>query len=130
MPTFARLNPNSAMRCDGPADHQELAGDESRPIEEMPVVIERPGLPGRALLAAVRGYQLPLSPLFAGSCRYTPSCSRYMSEAIRRHGAIRGGWLGLRRLARCHPLGSSGFDPVPDPCAPHSRSDYSPGKAR
>jgi hypothetical protein len=67
-----------------------------------------------ALLAAVRGYQLLVSPLFAGSCRYEPSCSRYMTEAIERHGALRGGWLGLRRLARCHPFGSSGFDPVPD----------------
>jgi putative membrane protein insertion efficiency factor len=74
----------------------------------------RPGLPARALLAVVGGYQILLSPLFAGSCRYEPSCSRYMAEAIRRHGAVRGGWLGVRRLARCHPFGSSGFDPVPD----------------
>jgi hypothetical protein len=66
------------------------------------------------LLLAVRGYQVAFSPLVGGSCRYMPSCSQYMAEAIRRHGAARGGWLGLRRLARCHPLGSSGFDPVPD----------------
>jgi uncharacterized protein len=66
------------------------------------------------LLCAVRGYQALLSPLFAGSCRYVPSCSQYMAEAIERHGARRGSWLGLRRLSRCHPFGSSGFDPVPD----------------
>ena len=72
------------------------------------------GLPSRLLLAAIRGYQLVLSPLFAGSCRYVPSCSQYTAEAIRRHGALRGSWLGLRRLGRCHPFGSSGFDPVPD----------------
>jgi putative membrane protein insertion efficiency factor len=71
-------------------------------------------LAARVLQAAVRGYQVLLSPLFAGSCRYVPSCSQYMVEALARHGALRGSWLGLRRLARCHPLGSSGFDPVPD----------------
>jgi uncharacterized protein len=72
------------------------------------------GLAVRILLTAVRVYQIVLSPLFSGSCRFEPSCSRYMAEAIRRHGALRGFWLGLRRLGRCHPLGSSGFDPVPD----------------
>ncbi len=80
----------------------------------MPENLDRPGLLASALLLAVRGYQVAISPLVAGSCRYMPSCSQYMAEAIRRHGAARGGWLGLRRLARCHPLGSSGFDPVPD----------------
>jgi len=79
----------------------------------MPASEPRPGLPARALLAAVRGYQLLASPLFAGACRYEPSCSRYMAQAIARHGAVRGGWLGVRRLSRCHPFGSSGFDPVP-----------------
>ena len=79
-----------------------------------PVSTPPPSVPARALLAAVRGYQLLASPLFAGSCRYEPSCSHYMADAVRRHGAIRGGWLGIRRLARCHPFGSHGFDPVPD----------------
>jgi uncharacterized protein len=72
------------------------------------------GVAARTLLAGVHVYQIVFSPLFSGSCRYEPSCSRYMAEAIRRHGALRGLWLGLRRLGRCHPLGSSGFDPVPD----------------
>jgi len=67
----------------------------------------------RAALAALRAYKLLLSPLFTGACRFHPSCSTYMAEAIRLHGVTRGGWLGLRRLARCHPFGSSGFDPVP-----------------
>jgi hypothetical protein len=70
-------------------------------------------VPVRTLLLALRAYKLLLSPLFAGSCRYLPSCSDYMAEAVRRHGAARGFWLGLKRLARCHPLGSSGYDPVP-----------------
>lgn len=64
-------------------------------------------------LAALRGYKLLLSPMFAGSCRFEPSCSDYMAEAIRRFGVIRGGWLGAKRLSRCRPLGGHGFDPVP-----------------
>ena len=67
----------------------------------------------RTALGVLRGYKLLLSPLFTGACRFHPSCSTYMAEAIRTHGAVEGVWLGLRRLARCHPLGSSGFDPVP-----------------
>src|SRR5687767_8441568 len=65
------------------------------------------------LLVLLRGYQLLLSPLFAGSCRFFPSCSNYMAEAVRTHGAWRGTWLGCRRLLRCHPLGGHGVDPVP-----------------
>ena len=73
----------------------------------------KPGLLGYTLLAFVRGYQVLLSPIVGGACRFEPSCSRYMTEAIERHGAGRGAWLGLRRLARCHPFGSHGYDPVP-----------------
>ncbi|MGE5358164.1 MAG: membrane protein insertion efficiency factor YidD, partial [Bacteroidales bacterium] len=72
-----------------------------------------PGVVARVALAALRGYKLLLSPMFAGACRFTPSCADYTAEAIRRHGAFRGTLLGARRLARCHPFGSSGFDPVP-----------------
>ena len=68
----------------------------------------------RVVSAALRAYKILLSPLFAGSCRYLPSCSDYMAEAVERHGAAAGVALGLRRLARCHPLGGSGFDPVPE----------------
>jgi uncharacterized protein len=68
----------------------------------------------RGLLGALRFYKTLVSPLFAGSCRYLPSCSDYMSEAVERHGAAAGLALGLRRLARCQPLGGSGHDPVPE----------------
>src|SRR3954468_7198019 len=64
-------------------------------------------------LALLRLYKLLLSPLFTGSCRYYPSCADYTAEAIRVHGAWKGIWLGTKRLSRCHPLGSHGFDPVP-----------------
>jgi putative membrane protein insertion efficiency factor len=70
-------------------------------------------LASRVTLAALRTYKALLSPLFTGSCRYLPSCSDYMAEAVERHGAAAGIALGLRRLARCHPLGGSGLDPVP-----------------
>jgi putative membrane protein insertion efficiency factor len=67
----------------------------------------------RAALGVLRGYKLLFSPLFAGSCRFLPSCSDYAREAIQTHGVVNGVWLAARRLGRCHPLGSSGADPVP-----------------
>ena len=67
----------------------------------------------RLALGAIRVYKLTLSPLFAGSCRFEPSCSTYASEAILTHGLLRGSWLAAKRLARCHPFGSWGDDPVP-----------------
>lgn len=72
-----------------------------------------PGVAVRAALALLRVYKLLVSPLFAGACRYSPSCSDYMAGAIRVHGLIAGAWLGTKRLCRCHPFGGHGFDPVP-----------------
>ena len=66
------------------------------------------------LRALVIGYRYSLSALIGRQCRYAPTCSEYAIEAIERHGAIAGGWLALRRIARCHPWGGSGYDPVPD----------------
>ena len=65
------------------------------------------------LIAAVRGYQVVLSPVMGGACRFEPSCSNYMIEALNVHGAIKGTLLGLWRILRCHPWGSYGYDPVP-----------------
>lgn len=59
-------------------------------------------------------YRYAISPLIGANCRYQPTCSAYAEEALRTHGALRGGWLALRRIGRCHPWGGSGFDPVPD----------------
>ena len=70
-------------------------------------------LPRLALIALVSGYQLTLSPVFGGACRYYPSCSAYAIEALERHGALRGGWLAIARIGRCHPFRPGGFDPVP-----------------
>lgn len=70
-------------------------------------------LPSLLLVLLVRGYQLLISPLFAGSCRFYPSCSAYAVQSLQRHGAIRGTWLSARRLLRCHPWNPGGVDEVP-----------------
>ncbi len=69
--------------------------------------------PRLLLVYAVRLYQLVLSPIMPPRCRHLPTCSDYAIEALREHGVRRGGWLAARRIARCHPFGTSGFDPVP-----------------
>lgn len=67
----------------------------------------------QTLLLLIRLYQLCLSPFFGGQCRFYPSCSAYAAEAIDTHGALRGSWLAVWRLLRCHPWHSGGVDPVP-----------------
>jgi putative membrane protein insertion efficiency factor len=67
----------------------------------------------KLLVALVRLYQLTLSPYLGGACRFLPTCSAYAIEALETHGAWRGSLLAIRRLSACHPLGRSGFDPVP-----------------
>lgn len=66
-----------------------------------------------ALILVIRGYQLWISPLLPAACRYYPTCSVYAVEAIEKYGAVNGSWLALRRIARCHPFRSGGYDPVP-----------------
>jgi len=61
----------------------------------------------------IRFYQGAISPLLPPTCRYTPTCSQYGIEALKKHGPFKGGWLALKRLASCHPWGGSGYDPVP-----------------
>lgn len=63
----------------------------------------------------VRGYQLFISPVFPSNCRFYPTCSHYAMEALEKHGAIKGTWLGLRRIGRCHPWNEGGVDLVPEP---------------
>lgn len=68
----------------------------------------------RLAIAPIRLWQLTLSVVLPPSCRFTPSCSAYAITAIERHGVAKGGWLALRRIARCHPWGGHGHDPVPE----------------
>ena len=72
-------------------------------------------MPQRAILFLIRCYQLLLSPLMGRHCRFHPTCSCYAHSAITQHGCMRGGWLALRRIARCNPLCAGGIDPVPEP---------------
>jgi uncharacterized protein len=74
----------------------------------------------RTLTAAINGYRRFISPLMGPHCRFVPSCSAYALDAVREHGALRGSWLTVRRLARCHPFHPGGIDPVP-PATPNRR---------
>ncbi|MBQ7237550.1 MAG: membrane protein insertion efficiency factor YidD [Bacteroidales bacterium] len=67
----------------------------------------------KLIIWLIRWYQTSISPLTPPSCRYTPTCSQYTLEAIQKYGALKGIWLGIKRIARCHPWGGSGYDPVP-----------------
>ena len=70
-------------------------------------------LPANILILLIKIYQYTLSPFIGRNCRYTPTCSNYGIEAIRKYGAIKGGWLTIKRVASCNPWGGSGYDPVP-----------------
>jgi len=70
-------------------------------------------LPRRIVMFPIRGYQKFISPGLPPSCRFSPSCSQYALEAVSKHGALKGTWLGIRRLVRCHPFNPGGYDPVP-----------------
>lgn len=68
----------------------------------------------------IRVYQLAISPLLPSVCRYTPTCSQYTLEALKKHGLIYGGWLGAKRILSCNPWGGKGYDPVPDKKCSHN----------
>ena len=74
------------------------------------ILMQPLGIVARGL---VRGYQLFVSPVLPGSCRFYPTCSTYAIDAFTHHGFLKGGWMAIRRIARCHPWGTSDFDPVP-----------------
>ena len=96
----------------GPAGHVMPDPDQ--------VPQERRSLAQHVLLGLVTGYKWWLAPLVGGSCRFVPSCSDYARDAIVEHGALKGSWLAARRLARCHPAGSYGLDPVPPRVRAHA----------
>jgi len=105
--TIFRTRAAGVSRASRPPDLVAKVGVD-RVDEHEPLTV-----PQRVALAGLRLYQLAFSPLFAGSCRFLPSCSQYAAEAIRRHGVCRGTLLAAARLGRCHPFAESGVDPVP-----------------
>lgn len=72
-----------------------------------------PGIVARAMMACIRFYQRFISPLLPATCIYTPTCSEYAVQAIRKYGCLRGGYLAVKRILRCHPFHEGGYDPVP-----------------
>jgi len=84
----------------------------------------------RLVLGLIRFYRRAISPWRPPACRFIPTCSEYATEAIERHGALRGGGLALRRLLRCNPLGGAGWDPVPGSGRTEGRSDDGRGRGR
>lgn len=106
------------------ADRSGYKAEDERLSRDIPRVGARTGAmavflrrisrgPQRVVMVLIRGYQVLASP-FPSPCRYYPSCSAYALEAVSRHGTIKGGWLGLRRILRCHPFKPGGIDPVPE----------------
>ena len=100
------------------ADSRHSGADSplSGAISQMSGVLSRLGV--GAAVGLVRAYQILISPWLGRPCRHAPSCSAYAIEALRRFGVLRGGWLTAKRLARCHPWGTSGYDPVPTSLKP------------
>lgn len=85
----------------------------------------------KLLMALIRLYQLIISPLLGPVCRFEPSCSRYAMSCLERHGLLRGGWLSVVRLSKCHPFHPGGYDPPPDRCPERlSHGDTAPNAAK
>ena len=121
-----------AARVEGAVNHSSATEREGQapPLQELGPAGEK-SFGARAALFALSFYKAYLSLVFAGTCRYEPTCSRYAYEAIERFGVLRGGWLGLKRLLRCHPLsGRFGYDPVPEKWEEMRANSDVMGKAR
>ncbi len=103
---------------------RQAAGRSSRGAgTDGPGARRAPGAAARLLGLLIRFYRYAVSPLLPPRCRYLPTCSEYALEAVERHGALRGGWLTVRRIARCHPWGGAGYDPVPEKCRCRAAAD-------
>ena len=108
-----RLRPRDLSASRSGKEHLRHAEGGTDDVAETLPPAGRPGVASKAALKLIRLYQRVISPSLGPLCRYEPSCSHYAHEAIERHGLLKGGWLGLKRLSRCRPYGGSGYDPVP-----------------
>ena len=95
---------NEELQNAGQPDAERQRGGFGRVLRAVLIVIP---------LLLIRFYQKCISPLTPASCRYTPTCSQYAVEALKKYGLFKGGWLAFKRIIRCHPWGGSGYDPVP-----------------
>jgi len=110
---------------------ERVFAEEQREEDRLRPALHTVPLRVRAALFALRFYQAYLSFLFAGNCRFEPSCSQYAYQAIERFGVARGVWLGTKRLLRCHPFsGKFGHDPVPENCKETDSTESNEGRAR
>ena len=101
-----------------PAGHESTSCEDALP-EKRQSPVSRLSLPLIWLLSGpIWVYRLLISPLMPPTCRFSPTCSAYALEALQRHGPIRGSWLAVRRISRCHPWGGDGYDPVPERSRP------------
>ena len=105
---------NKTDAAPAPSGTEQPAKAKFTPVGLQPVRSPAGRTAAAVLLGGVWVYQRLISPLTPASCRFVPTCSAYAAEAIRRHGPLKGGRLALARIARCHPWGGSGLDPVPD----------------
>jgi putative membrane protein insertion efficiency factor len=96
---------------------------ETQPPASKSCVAKATTLQARIALWLINGYRRIISPVIGSRCRFYPTCSEYAAQSIGRFGLARGGWLALRRIARCHPFSAGGVDPVPDSSGPHSHDD-------
>src|SRR5690606_17338523 len=117
------VEPRASKRAASPPAPAHPASETMTTAQTRPVDTPETGPAARALIALIRFYRVFIGPLLGPRCRFYPSCSAYGLEAITVHGALRGTWLTIRRIGRCHPFHPGGVDPVPPrPPRPHDRS--------
>lgn len=105
------MNSDTSEACEH-SNHESGEGSLVREVDEG-ALAQPQGLAARFAIWFIRGYQRFISPFTPPACRYTPTCSQYTLIAVQKYGMVRGSWMGMKRISRCHPLHPGGYDPVP-----------------